>query len=76
MSWLALVNGLLSLANTIAGYLDKQQLLEAGKALANAPNLQKALDKNRAANDARGVVERRRAADPNWLPDNDPNRID
>lgn len=74
--WLALVNGLLSLANAIAGYLSNAQLLEAGKALEQASNLKRALDEVRRANAARDVIGDRMRSDPNWLPDNDPNRRD
>lgn len=70
---LAFVNGLISLANVIAGYLDKQQLLDAGKAMANASNLQKATDAYRAADAARRVIGDTLARDPDWLPPSDPN---
>lgn len=76
MTILAIVKLLLSFADGLMGYLSAQQQQEAGKALERSANLTRALDENRRANDARGVVERRRAADPTWLPDNDPNRID
>lgn len=76
MTILAIVKLLLGFADGLMGFLNAQQQQEAGKALANAANLQRALDEIRRADAARSDVERRRAADPNWLPDNDPNRID
>lgn len=47
------------------GYTKAQRDLAAG-----------ALDEANRARAARDDVERRRAADPNWLPSNDPNRLD
>lgn len=73
---LAIVKGLISLANAIAGYFNDAQLLEAGKALERSANLQKAADENRKANAARDAVVVRLRDDPFWVPPHDPNRRD
>lgn len=76
MTILAIVKLVLTFADRLMAYLNQSQLLEAGKAIETSANLKRAIDEVRCANDARGVVDRRRASDPNWMPDNDPNRID
>lgn len=76
MSLLALLRVVLSLADAIAGYLREGQMLEAGQALAQSKNLQRALDAVRTADAARGVIADNLARDPAFMPDNDPNRRD
>jgi hypothetical protein len=73
---LAIFKGLLQLANTVAGFFQEHQLLEAGKAIQNGENLQRVLGALQKAEAARLDVERRLQLDPSWLPDNDPNRRD
>ena len=77
MTWLlAVLKGLLSLADSIAGYLREGQLLEAGRAIESSANLQRALSEVSRANAARDDVARHLATDPLWMPDQDPNRRD
>ena len=76
MTWLAILKGLLSLADSIAGYLREGQMLEAGAALANAKNLQVAQDAHRRASAARDVIGDRLRVDSGWMPPSDPNRRD
>ena len=76
MSWLAVLQALLSVADAVAGYLKEGQMLEAGAALANAKNLQAAQDAHRRASAARDVIGDRLRVDPSWVPPSDPNRRD
>lgn len=59
-----LVTGLISLLNGLMGYLDKKQLMDAGAAMAAAPNLQRALDAVREAQSIRAGVESGSLSDP------------
>ena len=76
MTWLSLALALVQAINFVFGKLDAAAKEKAVRALVEQENLQKALDENNRARAARDDVERRRAADPNWLPSNDPNRLD
>ena len=76
MSWLAVLQALLSVADAVAGYLREGQMLEAGAALANAKNLQVAQDAHRRSLAARDVIADNIARDDAWMPASDPNRRD
>lgn len=76
MSWLAVLKLVLVIADKVASYLGNDQLLEAGKALANSTNLQRALNATRDAQRARDIIGDHIARDPAFMPDADPNRRD
>ena len=57
MPWLALLNGLLSLASSLASFLRDKQLLDAGRAMAISGSIKKgAMDETAKAIRARDAV--------------------
>ena len=61
MTWVNLLNLLLSLASKVADYVNNKQLLEAGEAKAISKSLQKEKERVKKARD----IQRR--LNPNWL---------
>ena len=69
MTWLSLLQLLLSVADKIAGYLDERQKLEGGMAVERAKNLTALLANVRKAEDARARERDRIARDGVRAPD-------
>jgi len=76
MGWLALLRALLGLSRSLATYLERKQLLDAGKALAVIEGLNNAEDAIKQARDARDTAVSKYDS-VNGLPDDkDPNLRD
>jgi len=62
-SIMSVIKGLLGVANKIAGYMEKKQLMDAGKAKQQKENLQEARDAVSKAIDARRDAHRKFKSD-------------
>ena len=71
VTWLAILNGVLTAANALLSWMRERQLVEAGRAEVLAGHLQAALNDIGKARAARDAVRRDVERDPSKLRDDD-----